>query len=345
MPEKAEQKILLIGPRINIKDPSKTGGAIVLFENLIVEMQKLDIDFKVIDTNKRNYINILFAYMSITGQIFIKHWGCKYISLHSSNDYRILSLWIILLGKLFNKETSLRKFGGEAKNVYTHEKGKKKKLLTFIFTHMDILFFEIKDLQKFFSKIHKDTYWFPNVRERTQKPLLPREYKKRFVFISQVTQEKGIDEILEASLHVGESYVIDIYGPIPDKKYSEKYFKNYNIRYLGALKSTEVISVLDKYDVLLLPTFYKGEGYPGIIIEAYSLGIPVITTPWQGIVEVVEEEKTGIFVEIKNAESLVKAIKNMDKIQYKNLSKNAYEKFDDFKCDIQTKLFLKRLGL
>jgi len=113
---------------------------------------------------------------------------------------------------------------------------------------------------------------------------------------------------------------------------------------MGALKNTEVIPTLNRYDVLLLPTFYKGEGYPGIIIEAYSLGIPVITTPWQGIVEIVDEGKTGIFAEIQNAESLTTAIKSIDKLQYKNLSTNAYIKFGDFKCDIQTKLFLKRLG-
>jgi len=143
---------------------------------------------------------------------------------------------VILVGKLLNKKTSLRKFGGEAKNIYMHTKGIRKKLLTFIFTHMDTLFFEIKDLQKFFLQINKNTYWFPNVRERILEPSLPREYKKRFVFVSHVKQEKGIDEILEASLQLDDSYTIDIYGPISDKKYCELYFKDYNVRYMGALK-------------------------------------------------------------------------------------------------------------
>ncbi len=36
--------------------------------------------------------------------------------------------------------------------------------------------------------------------------------------------------------------------------------------------------MLQHYDMLLFPTHWIGEGYPGIIIEAYHAGIPVITT-------------------------------------------------------------------
>ena len=49
-------KLLILGPRTNKKDPSKTGGAVVLFENLIERLNKLNIDYVLIDTNKENYV-------------------------------------------------------------------------------------------------------------------------------------------------------------------------------------------------------------------------------------------------------------------------------------------------
>jgi len=335
--------LLLLGPKTNKKDPSKTGGAVVLFENLLEQLKKENVNFKVIDTNKKNYINSLVAYVSIFIQILTKQFTCHTLSLHSSRDYIFFAPIIIVIGKLFNKQTSLRKFGGEAERSYSDAKGFKKKLLHFIFTNVDTLFLEMKYLVEFFSKINPNTFWFPNVRERHTEPSLPRSYKKKFVFISHVKKEKGIDEILEASLELDKSYTIDIYGPISDSKYNEKYFKKYNINYCGALASEDVLPTLNQYDVLMLPTFYKGEGYPGIIIEAYSLGIPVVATAWQGIVEIVASEKTGLLIEPKNVNDLVQAIEYFDGKNYVKMSQNAYDKFDEFKSDVQTTLFLERI--
>lgn len=335
--------ILLMGPRINRKDPLYIGGAIAAFEELITQFDKTDIQYRVIDTNKKNYLNIFSAYISIILQAFINQRGCTHISLHSSRDYLLLGFIVIFIGKVFNKKTSLRKFGGEALNVYKNSKGIKKSALTFIFSNIDVLFFEIKHVVRFFSKINTNCFWFPNVRNRIIEPDIPRNFQKKFVFISHVRKEKGIDEIIDASKRLDKSYTIDIYGPILDKKYTKEYFSKYNIAYKGALQSNEVLKTLNKYDVLLLPTYYKGEGYPGIIIEAYSLGIPILASTLHGIQEIVDVYKTGILIEPKNVEELVNAIKYFNKENYVALSQNAYKKFDDFKSDIQTKLFLEHL--
>ena len=336
-------KILVIGPRFNKKYPDITGGAIVLFEELINQFDKNNINYICIDTSKKQYNNLLFAYLSVTFQILLKHRGCSHISLHSSRNYIIFGPVVILIGKLFNKKTSLRKFGGEAAENYKKSHGIKKSILKIIFSNIGTLFFETKYLVDFFTTINKETFWFPNVRNRVLQPTLPRGFYKRFVFISTVRNEKGIDEILQASKLLGKNYTIDIYGPIFEKKYTNEYFKNFNVSYNGVLLANQVAQKLNEYDVLLLPTYYHGEGYPGIIIEAYSLGIPNITTTLQGIKEIVDNYKTGILMEPKNVDQLVQAIEYFTDDNYKAMSKNAYHKFDDFNSAIQTKLFLERL--
>ena len=193
----------------------------------------------------------------------------------------------------------------------------------------------------FFSKLNKNTFWFPNSRNRTLAPSLPRKYEKKFVFISGVIKEKGVDEIIEASKQLGTNFTIDIYGPLLKGDYQIEDVNKGKVTYKGVLSAEEVIPKLNEYDVLLLPS-YK-EGYPGIIIEAYSLGIPVIATRLKGISEIVDAYKTGILVEPKNVEELIDAINFFNKENYAKISQQAYKKFDDFKSDERTKEFIQML--
>lgn len=326
---------------MNQKDPLKTGGAVVLFENLIDVCIKNNVNFIVVDSNKKNYLNIFIAYISILFQIFFLQKKCDVISLHSSRDYMVLAVFIIIVGKIFRKKTSLRKFGGEASSVFENSKVVQKYILKYIFTNIDILFLEMKYLVKYFSKYNKKTFWFPNVRTRTLEPIMPRKYNKKFVFIGHVRREKGIDEIVEATMLLDKSYTVDIYGPIMDAKYMNEYFDEHNVSYKGTLKADTVFSTLNEYDVILLPS-YK-EGYPGIIIEAYSLGIPVIATSLQGIKEIVDPYETGILVNPKNVKELIHAIKYFNQENYVNMSESAYKKFDDFESDLITKKFIATL--
>ncbi len=331
-----------MGPRINQRNPLLVGGAITVFEELLNQFDKNNIKYDIIDTNKKNYSNIFNAYLIIVMQSFIKQRRCTHISLHSSRDYIVFGLIIIFIGKVFNKKTSLRKFGGEASRVYISSKGMKKRILKFIFSNIDILFFEIKHIVQFFSEINTNSFWFPNVRNRIVEPALPRKFQKKFVFVSHIRKEKGIDEILEASMQLDSSYTIDIFGFIIDKKYTKEYLEQYNVSYCGALESKDVIEKLNEYDIVLLPS-YK-EGYPGIIIEAYSLGLPVISSTLRNIEEIVDPYGTGVLVKPGNVEELIQAIKYFSNDNYAEISQNAYDKFNNFKSDIQTKLFLERLS-
>jgi len=336
-------KLLIIGPLNNKKKPYRTGGAIVLFENLLTELDIIESNYIVIDTNKENYSNIFFAYLSIVYQLFIKQYSATHLSLHSSRDYVVIAPFIILIGKVFRKKTSLRKFGGEAWTSYTESKGFRRFLLRNIFKRVDCLFLEMKFLVENFKKINSNTYWFPNVRPSPSLKIEKRIFSRRFVFISHVKQSKGIDEIVELRKLLDSSYIIDIYGIIFDKKYSEAYFREHNISYKGVLIPEEVLSKLATYDVLLLPTTWKSEGYPGIIIEAYSLGKPVIATNLQGISEIVDDYKSGILIQQNNVESLKNAVEYFNLDNYDQLSIYAKEKFGLFDSRKQSQLFFDTL--
>lgn len=340
--EDAEIKeLLLMGPRYNKKNSQMVSGTIVLFEELLRQMNLNQIKYTIIDTNKGNYTNFVVAYLSILFQFLFKFRSYSHISLHSSKDYMVFGIFIVVFGKIFNKKTSLRKFGGEAANIFTNASTLKKSYLTIIYSRFDNLFFETRYLVSFFSKINKNTFFFPNVRNRILECSLPRKFQKRFVFIGHVLKTKGIDEIIEASKNLDETYTIDIYGLLLDKRYNEEIFHKERVSYKGVLPPDEVLTKLNEYDVVLLPS-YK-EGYPGIIIEAYSLGIPVVATSLQGISEIVDHYETGILLEPKSVKELIDAIKFFNEENYVEMSKKAYKKFDDFRSDIRTKQFIEIL--
>ncbi|HPA99437.1 MAG TPA: glycosyltransferase, partial [Candidatus Marinimicrobia bacterium] len=60
----------------------------------------------------------------------------------------------------------------------------------------------------------------------------------------------------------------------------------------------------------VLPSYYN-EGVPKSLIEALSIGRPLITTDRPGCREVINDGKNGIIIQPKNVEQLVNAIEYM----------------------------------
>ena len=133
----------------------------------------------------------------------------------------------------------------------------------------------------------------------------------RFVFISRIMAEKGTSLILQAirKLNVDgfvNRFTVTFYGPI--LKPYEPYFKDEvdklsNANYGGSLdlRSESGYIKLSTYHVLLLPTYWYGEGFPGAIIDSYIAGLPVIASKWGLNEEVIADGETGFLI---NANSL-----------------------------------------
>jgi len=100
---------------------------------------------------------------------------------------------------------------------------------------------------------------------------------------------------------------------------------------------------MNQYDVLLLPSYR--EGYPGVIIEALSLGIPSIATRLEGIMEMIEDHKNGLLIDVKSSDQLEEVMRGINEDKYKELSINALESFNNFDSEQQTNLFLQRISI
>ena len=128
-----------------------------------------------------------------------------------------------------------------------------------------------------------------------------------FVYVGRISEGKGIREILEARvilLNEQVKFKIDFFGPIEDDFQLDSECSSY-CGFLDFQESAgQSYSRLAEYDCLLFPTYWKGEGFPGVIIDAFVAGLPVIATDWNMNREIIEDNINGFIIEPKNANAL-----------------------------------------
>ena len=152
-----------------------------------------------------------------------------------------------------------------------------------------------------------------------------KESQFKFVFISRILPEKGIDFIFNCLSKLNnEGYKdfvsIDFYGMIDEKytSFKQKIDNFHNAYYKGLLNLTNIegYKTLASYDVMLFPTFYEGEGFPGVFIDAFIAGLPVLTTNWHFNDEVIQDGVTGFIIppkdEVALYDKMVWILKNKD---------------------------------
>lgn len=138
---------------------------------------------------------------------------------------------------------------------------------------------------------------------------------KRFVFLSRIIAEKGVEELVNVVKNINQKYptsfILDLWGRL-DKEYEDK-LKSIidgvaNVEYKGLLDLTkkEGYDILSSYDIMVFPTYYPGEGFPGVIIDAYIAGLPVIASDWHENPNVVQNNIDGIIFPTHDIQELEK---------------------------------------
>ena len=138
----------------------------------------------------------------------------------------------------------------------------------------------------------------------------------RCVFFSRISPDKGMDIVLDAAKKRPD-VEFHMYGEI-DSDYHDVFIREIdqlgNATYHGVFKGkdAEVYDELSKYDVMLLPTRWKFEGIPGVLVEAKIAGIPAIVSDICYNAEIVEDGVSGIVLKDNTAICLTEAIAQLD---------------------------------
>ena len=74
--------------------------------------------------------------------------------------------------------------------------------------------------------------------------------------------------------------------------------------YKGIVDYDKTVETLSGYFVMMFPTYYYGEGFPGNVVDDYNSGIPIIATDWLYNKDVIVDGRNGILVPIKSPSAL-----------------------------------------
>jgi len=78
-------------------------------------------------------------------------------------------------------------------------------------------------------------------------------------------------------------------------------------RFVGV--RVDIADILAAADVVVLPSL--SEGFPFVLLEALAMGCPVVASRVNGIPELIENQKTGLLVPLRNPHALMVAIREV----------------------------------
>ena len=138
----------------------------------------------------------------------------------------------------------------------------------------------------------------------------PSDEKIRFVFVSRIMKEKGIDQYLEAAQYITAKYPqteFHICGYCEEEYKSQiaNLTENNCVIYHGMVK--DMSGVLSNIHCTVHPTYYP-EGLSNVLLESLATGRPIITTDRAGCREVVEDGINGFVCRQKDSEDLIRQI-------------------------------------
>ena len=187
---------------------------------------------------------------------------------------------------------------------------------------------------------------------------LKKDFTKPYplVFMSRVTEVKGIGELIEAVREINRNevkFTLDIYGMI-DEDYSDTFsklkseFPEY-IRYCGICEPHKTSEVLHNYFLHVLPTRNPTEGQPGSVIDAFYAGVPTLCAVWTYSADMIPEGVCGesfpkgdyekmkqmLLAYYDNPDRVYsmqeRALKEAEKYSPEAIMNILYEKADDFR--------------
>lgn len=157
--------------------------------------------------------------------------------------------------------------------------------------------------------ISQRNVWRKTIRERYGIPSDARV----FGFIGRITEDKGINELFGAYRHIlkemPDSYLM-LVGRI------EKVESLDDALFAWAKEESHVLfcgitNVVEQYlsamDVFILPSYR--EGFGAVVIEAESMGLPVIVSDIPGPIDAMREGITGLVVKKADVVSLIDAMR------------------------------------
>ena len=308
--------VLLLGPRVI--DNDVVGGTKISFERLVADLQRRDnLALTIVSTSRglkdrgrcmRAWLNFT-AFVATLTRLWRHAAAAHLVVWNVSPRGAVLSgAFVWLLCQFRQRPLFIRVFGAS----FATELAAAPALVQFMaaktFLRADLLLLQTKRLVDEFG-VSFSTAWFPTTRHMPPRQQEYRSSCRRLLFLSHLRPEKGLPELLAAATRFPSRVTLSVFGP-PVADFDPTTIDAIpNATYGGFVPPDRVPQTLEVHDALILPS--RREGYPGVIIEAFQMGLPVIVTALPAVRELVTDGENGLLVTVGSVDSLVSAVRRL----------------------------------
>jgi len=324
---------------------TKVSGSSLSFKLLVDDLKtREEIRLQLVDTSRdtsgsRLLVSNIGASIEVVRQVLRSIRAVDVVTFQASRRGIVLFGPILaVMCRLHGKPLILRLFGGELDDMYYRLPAALRLVFRRTALAADLILLQTTALVSNYRRLATGRVeWLPTSRPAGNHSKIREERQRctRLVYLGRVSEQKGLLVLAEAARLLPSALTIDVYGTFDDSCTEDdlEAISGGRIKYRGSIRQEEVISTLCRYDLLVLPTFYSGEGYPGVIVEAFMAGIPVVATEWKAIPEVVGD--AGRLVPPKNVDALAATLTELyeDPGEYGRLQSASIHRACDFSSE------------
>jgi glycosyltransferase involved in cell wall biosynthesis len=270
------------------------------------------------------------------------------VSYHASDRGMFLfAPWIVAVARVARKPVVLRIFGGSFGDFYASRGALARAIIRRCILSADVILVQtLRAIAQLQPVARGKLVWFSTYIRRCERAAevavtMAASRCTNFVFLGHLWRTKGLEVMLDAATRLPGDATLDIYGPLDEYTAEEVNTRGAGrVRYQGFLSHAQVDERLWQYDCLVLPTFHPGEGYPGVIAEAFAHELPVIATRWLAIPEIVDE-RCGILIEPGSVAELLAAMDALhrDSTLWRKLKEGARARASEFDHGVWARRF------
>lgn len=323
----ALRALLLVGPLP--PPPTGTGVSFSIFCRELersyptLELDVVDTSPKSLKTHFRSVsLSTLFRAVRIAGESLWSLRRAERVLVFGTDGFLLtMAPILVAASSLLRRPVHLRAFGGSLDAFRASLGPWRRRLMDWTLTRAEGLSVQTELLRDAFAPLLAERVSMaPGYRylpEVESEPKVSRDVARplRVLFVGLVFDKKGVFVLLEALRRLAErgdgAVECDFYGKIysfAEARFRDEVDRAPRCAYRGVLAPEGVIDTMRGYDAFVFPTFWEGEGHPGVVVESMMAGLPVVSTRFRSIPELVEHEENGLLVPPKDPSALADAI-------------------------------------
>lgn len=158
----------------------------------------------------------------------------------------------------------------------------------------------------------------PNGLEDAALPYLPLQRNQQSVvnilFVGVLREDKGVSMVIEAARLLKQqacNFQVTILGEFVSSEYEQAVFsklKEYDleeqVHFLGVKTGADKWHHYQQAHIFCFPSYFESESFGNVVVEAMMFELPVVSTQWRGIPDIVVEGETGYLVPIQSPEAV-----------------------------------------